>query len=54
MPGAVWAVHGEPRMVFRFALADGRISAIDMMSEPDTLAELDIETLSLPRPAGRD
>jgi RNA polymerase sigma-70 factor (ECF subfamily) len=54
MPGAVWVVHGEPRMVFRFALADGRITAIDMMSEPDTLADLDIETLSVPRHSGRD
>ncbi|MPZ80443.1 MAG: sigma-70 family RNA polymerase sigma factor [Actinophytocola sp.] len=41
-PGAVWSVRGTPRVVFAFTIADGRIVAIEMLSDPEMLAELEI------------
>jgi RNA polymerase sigma factor (sigma-70 family) len=41
VPGAVWAAGGRVRVVFRFALDDaGRISGIDLVSDPDELRRL--------------
>jgi RNA polymerase sigma-70 factor (ECF subfamily) len=45
VPGAVWAVNGQPRVVFAFIITDARIVAIEMLSDPATLGELDLETL---------
>jgi RNA polymerase sigma-70 factor (ECF subfamily) len=43
--GAVWAPQGRPRSAFVFTVADDRIIALDLIMEPDALAELDIVIL---------
>jgi RNA polymerase sigma factor (sigma-70 family) len=44
--GAVWAPGRRPRVVFTFTIDDrGIITAIDMLSDPDTLSALEIEIL---------
>src|SRR5262245_43955040 len=43
--GAVWAPHGRLRSAFVFAVADDRIIALDLIMEPDALADLDIVIL---------
>jgi RNA polymerase sigma factor (sigma-70 family) len=40
--GLVWAPGGRPRVVFSFTLSGGRISAIDMVSDPAALSGLDV------------
>lgn len=45
LPGAVWAMHGTPRVVFDFTVVDGRITAIDLLGDVDVLGDLDIEYL---------
>jgi RNA polymerase sigma factor (sigma-70 family) len=49
LAGAVWSVGGAPKVVFDFTVRSGRIVAIDMLGDPDTLAALDLE----PQPEGR-
>jgi RNA polymerase sigma-70 factor (ECF subfamily) len=39
--GAVWAVSGEPRVVFSFTMAHGKIVAIDLIADPERLRQLD-------------
>jgi len=39
--GAVWALHGEPRVIFSFTLAHGKIVAIDLIADPERLRQLD-------------
>jgi RNA polymerase sigma-70 factor (ECF subfamily) len=41
-PGLVWAVGGEPRMVFGFTITDGEITAIDLIADPGHLGRLDV------------
>ena len=41
-PGAVWATGGEVRAAFLFTLKGGRIGALDIVTEPADLAELDV------------
>jgi RNA polymerase sigma-70 factor (ECF subfamily) len=43
--GLVWATGGRPRVVFSFTLSDGRITAIDLLGDPDVLGQLDVVTL---------
>ncbi|HEY7341194.1 MAG TPA: sigma-70 family RNA polymerase sigma factor [Ktedonobacterales bacterium] len=38
--GAVWAPHGEPRVIFSFTLSHGRIAAIDLIADPTRLRQL--------------
>jgi RNA polymerase sigma-70 factor (ECF subfamily) len=38
--GAVWAQHGEPRVVFSFTMARGKIVAIDLIADPERLRQL--------------
>jgi RNA polymerase sigma-70 factor (ECF subfamily) len=45
-PGAVWSVDGRPRVVFGFTIAAAKIVAIEMISDPTTLNELDLELLT--------
>ena len=45
LTGLVWAVGGRPRVVFSFTLADGKITAIDLLGDPGTLGQLDVVTL---------
>jgi RNA polymerase sigma-70 factor (ECF subfamily) len=42
-PGVVWVHDGQPRVVFDFTIADGRVVAIDLLADPDRLGELDLE-----------
>ncbi len=43
-PGAAWAVHGKVRVAFGFTVSgDGRITAIDLIGDPDVLAGLEVE-----------
>jgi RNA polymerase sigma-70 factor (ECF subfamily) len=41
-PGAVWAPGGRPRAVFDFTIVDGRIVAIEVLADPEHLAQLEI------------
>src|SRR5690349_15322466 len=43
--GLVWAAGGRPRVVFSFTLTDGKITAIDLLGDPDVLGRLDVVTL---------
>jgi RNA polymerase sigma factor (sigma-70 family) len=43
--GLVWAAGGRPRVVFSFTLADGKITAIDLLGDPDLLGRLDVVML---------
>jgi RNA polymerase sigma factor (sigma-70 family) len=45
LAGAVWAPGGRPRVVFRFTLVAGLITAIDMIADPGTVEELDLTLL---------
>ena len=43
-PGAAWAVHGKLRVAFGFTVSgDGRITAINLIGDPDVLAGLEVE-----------
>lgn len=44
-PGLVFAPGGRPRVVFEFVVEDGRITAIDLSGEPDTLAQIEWELM---------
>jgi RNA polymerase sigma factor (sigma-70 family) len=44
--GAMWAVDGQPRVVFGFTITAGKIVAIDMISDPKTLHSLDLEIIT--------
>jgi RNA polymerase sigma factor (sigma-70 family) len=37
-----WAPGGEIRVLFRFTTAGGKITAIDLIADPDSLGELDL------------
>jgi len=43
--GLVWATGGRPRVVFSFTLSGGKITAIDLLGDPDVLGRLDVVTL---------
>jgi RNA polymerase sigma factor (sigma-70 family) len=43
--GAVWAPGGRPRVVFGFAISNGRIIGIDLIADPARLSELDLSIL---------
>ncbi|MEN3359180.1 MAG: hypothetical protein V7637_3162 [Mycobacteriales bacterium] len=40
--GAAWAVQGEPRGVFRFVIAEGRITEIEMIADPSQVRRLEV------------
>jgi RNA polymerase sigma-70 factor, ECF subfamily len=44
-PGAVWAPDGRPRAVFDFTIVDGRIVALELLADPQHLAQLEITIL---------
>ncbi|MFI0373360.1 sigma-70 family RNA polymerase sigma factor [Actinomadura sp. 1N219] len=44
VPGLVWAPGGRPRTVFAFTVIAGEITEIRMISDPDHIALLDIQT----------
>jgi RNA polymerase sigma factor (sigma-70 family) len=40
--GAVWAPAGQPRVVFDFIVAGGRITDIELLADPEHLARLEL------------
>ena len=46
--GAVWAPGGQPRVVFAFTIADGRVTAIELVADPDRIARLAPAPLETP------
>ena len=42
-PGAVWAAGGQVRAAFLFEIEDGVITGIDLVMEPELIAELDVQ-----------
>jgi RNA polymerase sigma-70 factor (ECF subfamily) len=45
-PGAVWSLNGQPKVVFAFTItATGTITGIEMISDPATVSELDLDLL---------
>jgi RNA polymerase sigma factor (sigma-70 family) len=46
LAGAVWAPGGRPRVAFVFTVADGTITAINRVANPDRLAELNLVILA--------
>jgi hypothetical protein len=43
--GAVWAQGGQPRVVFAFTLTSGKITAIDLVANPERIGQLDLTIL---------
>jgi RNA polymerase sigma-70 factor (ECF subfamily) len=43
--GVVVAPHGQPQFVMAFTVADGKIVAIDVLSDPERLKQLDLAAL---------
>jgi hypothetical protein len=41
----VWAPGGQPRVVFGFTIARGKIVAIDLVADPERLRQLDVAVL---------
>jgi RNA polymerase sigma factor (sigma-70 family) len=41
--GAVWLTGGRPRVVFAFTITRGKIIAIEMVGDPESLRQLDVE-----------
>jgi RNA polymerase sigma factor (sigma-70 family) len=41
MPGAVWAQAGSAKVAFEFSVSDGKITAIELLADPDVLGSLD-------------
>jgi RNA polymerase sigma-70 factor, ECF subfamily len=44
-PGAVWTYRGETRVVFAFTFADGTITAIEQIADPERIARLEVTPL---------
>jgi hypothetical protein len=51
--GAVWAPGGQPRVVFSFTIAGGKIVAIDLIADPVRIRQLDLAILRRDRPDSR-
>ena len=45
-PDLVWVQRGRPRTVFAFTIACGKIVEIDLLADPDRLAQLDLAILN--------
>lgn len=43
LPAAVWAPGGTPRVVFDLTVRAGRVVAVDLLTDPDLLAGLNID-----------
>jgi RNA polymerase sigma factor (sigma-70 family) len=43
-PGLVWMAGAGPRVVFAFTVTGGRVTGIDLLADPDTLAAMTIDT----------
>lgn len=45
-PGLAWMAGKTPKVVFDFFIDDGRITEIDLLADPATLAEIHLEPMS--------
>jgi RNA polymerase sigma factor (sigma-70 family) len=45
LAGLVWAQRGVPRVVFQFTVADGKVTQIDLVSDPARIEEFDLVLL---------
>jgi RNA polymerase sigma-70 factor (ECF subfamily) len=45
-PGLAWMAGKTPRVVFEFFIDEGRITEIDLLADPATLAEIHLEAMS--------
>src|SRR5581483_1835376 len=53
--GAVWAPGGQPRVVFSFTMAGGKIVAIDLIADPVRISQFDVAILKrTPKDASPD
>jgi hypothetical protein len=43
--GLAWAPGGQPRVVFDFRIANGKIVEINFLAEPEHLRQLDLRVL---------
>ncbi|MFI7669056.1 sigma-70 family RNA polymerase sigma factor [Nocardia sp. NPDC049526] len=41
--GLVWSVGGQPRVIFDFTVSEGRIVAIDLLADPQTLELMELQ-----------
>ena len=48
--GAVWAPGGQPRVVFSFTMAGGKIAAVDLIADPERIRQFDLAILRRFRP----
>ena len=48
-PGAVWMLHGSPKVVFAFTIVDGQVTAIAQLGDPEALAAMEVQTLPIRR-----
>jgi hypothetical protein len=53
IPGLVWSQRGEPRMLFGFAIADGKITGIEMIADPGRISACAVVVLG-PQRAGAE
>ncbi|MCC6704477.1 MAG: sigma-70 family RNA polymerase sigma factor [Thermomicrobiales bacterium] len=44
--GAVWMMHGAPRVAFHFTIDDGVIERIDLVGDPERLAAMEYELVT--------
>jgi RNA polymerase sigma factor (sigma-70 family) len=45
VPGAVWTLRGETRVVFAFTITGGTITAIEQIADPERIARLEVTLL---------
>jgi RNA polymerase sigma-70 factor (ECF subfamily) len=45
VPGAVWTLRGETRVVFAFTITGGMITAIEQIADPERIARLEVTPL---------
>jgi RNA polymerase sigma-70 factor (ECF subfamily) len=46
VPGGVWTLRGETRVVFAFSITGSTITAIELIADPDHIARLEVVPLS--------
>jgi ketosteroid isomerase-like protein len=44
--GAVWAERGRPRAAFSFTIVEGKVTRIDIVMNPERLAQMDVAILN--------
>jgi RNA polymerase sigma factor (sigma-70 family) len=44
--GLVWTQHGEPRVVFGFTISNGKVTAIELIADPERLRTMDLTVLA--------